>query len=120
MKRVVLIDDSEIILDLVSHGLREAGYDVVALSDPKRFSEIHKLSPSLILLDINMPEVFGDDVAQFFKDEWNVSAPIYMFSDIDERDLKRRAQEGNADGYICKGWGMDRLLECVAKIIGTP
>ena len=56
------------------------------------------------------------DVVGFFKEAWGVTAPIYLFSDIPEDELKERADEAGANGYISKSWGLEVLVEKVLEI----
>jgi len=114
--RVVAIDDSPMILRAVKHALEKAGFAVTTLDSPSAFESIKGVEPDLILLDINMPELFGDDVVGFFRQEWKINAPIYLCSDVAEDELRARAQAAGADGYICKGWGLDALVQRVREV----
>lgn len=98
--------------------LESAGYQVDIVTDPLLFHTIPGLEPDMILLDINMPGVLGDKVAQDFKKTWGGHTPIYLFSDIDEDELKERAVAANADGYMCKGWGLERVAQTIQDIVG--
>lgn len=111
--RVVAIDDSPMILRAVKHALEKAGFAVTTLDSPSAFETIKGVEPDIILLDINMPELFGDDVIAFFRQEWKINAPIYLCSDVAEDELRARAEAAGADGYICKGWGLDVLVQRV-------
>ncbi|RMG16160.1 MAG: response regulator [Deltaproteobacteria bacterium] len=119
MKHVVVVDDSEIVTELLKSALEAEGVRVTACLEPEREVVAGADPPDLILLDINMPQYFGDDVAAFFRDAWQVEAPIYLFSDIDEADLKARTEEAGVAGYIWKGWGMDRVVERILDLLGA-
>ena len=121
MKRVVIVDDSEVILAMVKDALEDAGCDVVAMTEPTtRADFVGEQIPDLVLVDINMPQFYGDDLALFLKEALGISAPIYLFSTLDEAELERRAHECGAAGYICKGWGMERLVSIVRDILDLP
>lgn len=118
-KLIIIVDDSEIVLAAAQNALEEEGFSVQALKEPVSFSIDEDAPPSLVLLDINMPQVYGDDVAQFLKEEWDVKAPIYLFSDLPEPELERRCRHAGADGYICKSWGLKALVEKVREIVAS-
>jgi CheY-like chemotaxis protein/HPt (histidine-containing phosphotransfer) domain-containing protein len=120
-KRVVLIDDSEIILESVKLALEELGCDVEAMPEPARscFSP-ETTAPDLVLLDVNMPQAYGDDIARFLRDVCELTSPIYLYSSLSEEELGARAAEAGADGFICKSWGRERLIAAVREILGLP
>ncbi len=114
-KKVLLVDDSEIVLTMASAALESGGYEVRSI---ERWEDLDTMImhfiPDLILMDVNMPEVFGDHALMFFKEERGLSrVPILLYSDIDEKELRQRAEACGADGYISKSWGIDRMLEVV-------
>ena len=105
-KRVVVIDDSQIVLAMVEAELTDAGYQVVCLLEPQMIDG----PVDLILLDIQMPQIYGDDAARWLRDIQGVQAPIYLVSSIAEDELANRAAKAGVDGYICKNWGIERLV----------
>ena len=119
-KKIAIIDDSELVLNLMRSKLGALGYEVCSVSEPREFDRLPAFDPDLILLDINMPEVYGDDVASYLQHHWRLRAPIYLLSDISEYELKRRAKDAQVAGYLCKGWGMDTIVTKIKEIIGTP
>ena len=115
--RIVAIDDSPMILRAVKLALEKAGFAVTTLDSPSGFEAVKSIQPDLILLDINMPELYGDDAVEFFRQEWHIEAPIYLCSDIPEEELRQRASTSGASGYICKGWGLDVLVQRVQEAL---
>ena len=117
--RIVVIDDSPMILRTAKLALEKAGFAVTTLDNPSAFEIVRKANPDLILLDINMPELFGDDVVDFFRQEWQINAPIYLCSDIPEEELRQRTLAAGASGYICKGWGLEELVARVSRALAN-
>jgi DNA-binding response OmpR family regulator len=115
--RIVVIDDSPMILRTAKLALEKAGFAVTTLDNPSAFEVVRDAEPDLILLDINMPELFGDDVVEFFRQEWKINAPIFLCSDIPEDELRQRAMSSGASGYICKGWGLEVLVQRVQQAL---
>jgi DNA-binding response OmpR family regulator len=117
MKRIAIIDDSKEMLDMVSRALSNAGFQVLPLLEPNRPALTDQGPPDLVLLDINMPQAFGDDIVTLLKDVWEIEAPVYLHSQIDEEELRQRAQEAGADGYISKNWGIETLVSRVQGLL---
>ena len=118
MKKILIIDDSQMILNLAKKALTSAGYEVDTLTDAAGFDPAQREPPDLVLVDINMPQFYGDDIVAYFRAEWPNDAPIYLFSNIDEEELKQRADQCGATGYISKEWGLERLVTSVQSILG--
>jgi len=119
MKKILVIDDSSVVLDLTKKTLEACGFTVDARSDLGEFDPAAPGAPDLVLVDINMSEFYGDDIVPFLRAEGSVTAPIYLFSNIAEQELATRAAECGADGYISKQWGVRRLLEIVKSVLGS-
>ena len=74
--------------------------------------------PDLLLVDINMPKFFGDDIVTYIKDTWNLTAPIFLFSNVSEQELEQACTRCGADGYISKGWGVEAMIASVQTVLG--
>ncbi len=119
-KRIVLIDDSEIILERIKYVLEDEGCLVTATTEPSRAAFAGARSPDLVLLDVNMPQAFGDDIARFLREAWGLESKIFLYSSLTETELEERARDAGADGFICKSWGIGRLVEEVRAILHLP
>lgn len=117
VKRILVIDDSPIIQAAAKHALVTAGYTVELRGT---FDELMSMSLDgfdLILMDVQMPELYGDDVAMVLRHERGVTTPIYLFSTLPEADLAERATSARVDGFISKALGMDHMLVRVREIL---
>jgi DNA-binding response OmpR family regulator len=117
MKRIVIIDDSIVVLNSASAALSDAGYEVTTMTEPSREEIVGDRAVDLLLVDVNMPEAFGDDVSRFLKEVWKIPAPIYLYSSLAEAELARRVRDARADGFICKAWGTEGLVATVRQIL---
>jgi CheY-like chemotaxis protein len=120
-KQILVVDDSPLVLEMMSAALEAAGYDALVANDLgalDRHRKAHR--PDLVLMDVQMPEAFGDDVAMFLRAARQLEAPIYLMSNLEERELKRRAAEAGLDGYIPKQLGADGIVQRVRQILGAP
>lgn len=118
-KTIFVLDDSEIVLELVRTELTQAGYAVQATSDLAELERLRTTSkPDLVLLDVQMPELFGDDIGMVLRDVHKLACPIYLLSSLDPTDLEQRAAEAGLDGYISKRDGMAAVVRKVRDILG--
>jgi DNA-binding response OmpR family regulator len=118
MKRILLVEDSPIIQAAAAHSLTEAGYQVDARSTFDELIAKGVEGFDLILMDVQMPELYGDDVAMVLRNERGVTTPIYLFSSLDPEELSVRASAASVDGYISKQEGMEHLVSRVKTILG--
>lgn len=118
MKRILLIDDSPVIQAAAVYTLTEAGYEVSARSSFDELMTQPIEGFDLILMDVQMPELYGDDVAMVLRHERGVKTPIYLFSTLDASELAERATSADVDGYVSKALGMEHMLERVREILG--
>ena len=117
-KQILIVDDSALVLDMMRAALDAAGYDVLIANDLAQLEEHRRFHrPDLVLMDVQMPEAFGDDVAMVLRAAREVEAPIYLLSTLDEAELKRRAADAEIDGFISKQIGVDAIIARVREII---
>ena len=118
MKRILLMDDSEIFLEVARRALEHAGYEVIVANDLESFQQARQQKPAdLVLMDVQMPEAFGDDIAMTLRFAHDVDTPIYLLSSLSDKELAERANEAQIDGFISKNIGMERIVEQVRRIL---
>jgi CheY-like chemotaxis protein len=121
MKRILLVDDSAIYLEATRRALEAAGYAVVCASDLSELAEVRTRGVfDLVLMDVQMPEAFGDDVAMILRDSHGLAARSYLVSALDERDLAERVAWSGVDGYISKNVGLTEIVAQVVAILEAP
>jgi len=121
MSRVLVIDDSPMLLELTVRALSAAGYQASGAIDLASLEQ--KLAEgafALILMDVNMPEMFGDDVVEYLRSVKKVSSKLVLHSDIPEHELEAKTRASGADGYILKSGGLEAMLAEVIKLVGPP
>lgn len=117
-KRILLVDDSPLIRASAAEVLGTAGYQVTVRAAFDELLEHGIDGFDLILIDVQMPELYGDDVAFTLRGQRGVTTPIYLFSSIDEAELAGLAADAGIDGYISKSAGLDALVVRVGQILG--
>lgn len=118
MKRIMLMDDSEMFLEVIASALRAAGYEVVCANDLAQLAHVRQqVASDLVLMDVQMPEAFGDDVALTLRHVYGISAPIYLLSSLEEAELADRVQWAGIDGFISKQLGAEEIVNRVRTIV---
>ena len=116
-KRILLVDDSPLIRASTAQALGTAGFEVTVRAAFDELLEGGIEGFDLILMDVQMPELYGDDVAFTLRGQRGVTTPIYLFSSIDEGELAALAKDAGIDGYILKSAGLDELVARVRRIL---
>ncbi len=114
MKKILIIDDDEDILDCVSLILSKAGFDVdthnTGLEVPRKVKEYQ---PNAILLDINLPGKKGTMVYKELCKKF--TTPIIFFSaNADKAEVLR---ECNAHAFISKPFDINNLVHVVSDCV---
>jgi two-component system, NtrC family, sensor kinase len=115
--RILLVDDSAVIRVSAAHALEAAGFTVTVRAAFDELLEHGIDGFDLILMDVHMPELYGDDVAFTLRGERGVTTPIYLFSSLEERELAKLAADAGIDGYLLKSAGLDALVARVRQIL---
>ncbi|MBS3808075.1 MAG: response regulator [Bacteroidales bacterium] len=118
-KKILVIDDSETNLLLLSAVLEDAGYDVELLNDSHQaVAYINKHKPDLVLLDLLMPGMDGFE----FMDKMNqdIRRPgfsIVVVTAYDSHDNKQKAKDLGAADVINKPIDISSFLDKVEQIV---
>lgn len=118
--KLLLIDDSEITLQLMQERARQGGFDVrIALSLAEVRSIIHGWSPNVIVADVNMPDMRGDDLCARLKIEASTrDAIVLLCSSMAEDKLATIADAAGADGFVSKALGLDSFVSTIEAMCG--
>jgi two-component system torCAD operon response regulator TorR len=117
-KSILVMDDSSIVLDTLRAVLEASGYGVTTVASLSELESARaSIHPDLFILDVQMPEAFGDDVARVLREVKSVQAPILLFSSLNEDALAARAKDAELAGYVSKNAGLDALLERVSTLL---
>ena len=105
-RRVLIVDDSEIVARLLKAELEAKGFEIQYAPDAEKATSIilkRQTRPDLILLDINMPKVDGAQFCRFVKkNDMFRSIKVIFCSGEDREKVKRLVSECGADGFILK------------------
>jgi two-component system phosphate regulon response regulator PhoB len=116
---VLVVDDERDIVDLVRYHLTQAGYRVITAGDGRTALESARRDrPSLIILDLMLPVLSGNDVAKSLKqDEKTREIPILMLTARSEEMDRVVGFEIGADDYVVKPFSPRELVLRVQAIL---
>ena len=119
-KRILLIDDSEVVRAMVSDALEQHGYEVITAAngfDANRFL-FQKEKPDLIIMDVMIPLLNGNKTAKLIKENKNTKEiPILLLSSKPAEELNRLTIESGADGFIQKPFDTRLLVEKIEQTL---
>lgn len=110
-RRLVLIDDSEIVLAVMTPVLTEAGFDVRAVSSLRKFvNAVMDWKPHMIVTDLYMPEMSGAELCTWLRNHVETAkTPVIICSSAPDAELERVAKQVGADGFVSKNAGPEAL-----------
>ena len=114
---ILVADDDSQICEALERSLRYEGYNVVTVTDGGlAISEIEKNPPSLLVLDINMPDVNGIQVTRYMRSV-GIDIPICILSARDEVKDRVAGLEAGADDYMTKPFAFEELLARIKALL---
>lgn len=113
--KILVIDDSELVLDITRDALEEEDYQVLTNSSWVEVNAtIREHRPDMILLDLMMPSIKGESLCEILKkSSFGRDIPIIIFSTKEESEIKRLAEDAGAEGYIVKRMNKKDIVESV-------
>ncbi len=117
--RVLIIDDEEHIVELIRYNLENEGYETLTAYNGKDgISLAVKFQPSLILLDVMLPEMNGLKVCKTLRQaKETLNIPIIMLTAKSEEIDKIVGLELGADDYITKPFSVRELLARIKAVL---
>ena len=116
-KKILVCDDDLGILEMLELLLDEDGYDVVL--EPNSVNALRTIDreqPDLILLDIWMPVISGDQILKALKsDQQKKDVPVLMYSASTEG--RAIAESSGADSFISKPFDLTQLLSEIDSLL---
>jgi DNA-binding response OmpR family regulator len=120
-KKILLLDDSTITLEMEKAVLEERGYEVAVAATLLEFrAELERFQPEIILTDLMMPDVSGKDIVRVLKQDFDTQQiPIILFSSRPDGELAVIAEQAGADGYLSKSHGIEKLGDMVDELVDS-
>jgi two-component system chemotaxis response regulator CheY len=117
-KKILTIDDSKTMRDMLMLTLTDAGFDVIQGVDGQDGIEVLGDNPvDVIITDINMPKMDGYGVIRVLrKSAIHKSTPILVLTTESDSDKKNLAREAGATGWMVKPFEPERLVATIRKV----
>ncbi len=114
--RILVVDDDRLVLATLTHGLSEAGYEVIDADngdDAILLAREHR--PQLALLDIRMEGKSGFDVAETLRDAYGI--PFMFLSAFSDAATLAKVQALGAQAYLIKPLDVGQIVPSVAAVL---
>lgn len=116
MKKILIIEDDEVIRDELASLLQNSGYNSFIIHNfENAINEILKIKPDLVLLDINIPYINGELLLQNLRKKSNV--PVIMVTSRNQESDEVLSMSYGADDYITKPYNPNILLLRIAAVL---
>ncbi len=121
MKKILTVDDSVSVRQMVRAVLTVAGYGVIEAKDGREaLGAARGDQANMVITDLNMPVMDGlTFIRELRKLPAYSGVPIVFLSTESDASLKQEAKAAGATGWITKPFSQEQLLSVVKKLIGT-
>jgi DNA-binding response OmpR family regulator len=119
-KRLLVVEDEDILRHLLVMTLRSEGYEVFEADNGKKGLRLAlKHHPQMILLDIVMPTMNGTDMLSLLRqDKWGKKANVILLTNLGDFESMDRVKHLGVTDYLVKSdWSLDELTEQIAAKI---
>lgn len=120
MTKVLAVDDSASMRQMVSFTLKGAGYDVVEAKDGVEALGIAKTTSfNLVVTDVNMPNMDGISLIRELRALPDYKfTPMLMLTTESGTDKKSEGKAAGATGWIVKPFNPEQLLATIKRVVG--
>ncbi len=119
-KKILAVDDSGSLRQMLAFSLKSGGYQVIdAVDGVDGLAKARTTQVDLVLTDQNMPNMDGLTLIKSLRGLPEYRAvPILMLTTESSAEMKSLGREAGANGWLVKPFDPNRLLEVVGKLIG--
>jgi two-component system chemotaxis response regulator CheY len=119
-KKILAVDDSKTMRDMVTFTLKGAGYEVVDAEDGKQALDKLKTGKvDAVITDLNMPNMNGFELIRALRaDPSYKMTPILMLTTEGDDAKKQEGKSAGATGWVVKPFNPEKLVQVVKKVCG--
>lgn len=118
MKKILVAEDNKLILETIFHSLTREGYQIIKANDGKECLKLlEDIEVDLLITDLYMPFVNGNEVIAIVRDERKINIPILVVSAASAEDNVLKAFELGADDFMVKPFSLVELNVRVKKLL---
>lgn len=117
---VLAVDDSRTIRDMMKLTLEQSNIEIHLAEDGLNALEVLEgITPDAIITDINMPNLDGFGFIEEVRKKENYKAtPILVLTTESSAELKTRARQAGATGWIVKPFDPEKLIRALKTVAG--
>lgn len=118
MKKILIVDDSEIQRISLGQGLRKAGYEVVeAANGVEALGKLATVENIVVIItDLNMPDMDGITMCKKLKEQkTHIGVPIFILTSEATPELKARSKEAGVLAWIVKPHVTEKVIAAIEK-----
>lgn len=118
-QRVLLVDDDEKVAGIISSVLKQAGFEIIiAYSGSEALTLFEKRNPSVVLLELLLPDMGGMEVVHFIRErDPDRTVPIIVMSGATGGYQSGQAVSAGADIFLSKPVGVDELMQSFGELV---
>ena len=116
--KILTVDDSRTMRDMLRLALTSAGYNVVqAIDGVDGLAVLERESPDVVITDINMPKMdgFGFIEGARKREKFRI-LPILVLTTESDPEKKQRARSAGATGWIVKPFDPTKLVDVIRRV----
>ena len=117
--KVLAVDDSVSIRQMVNHTLQDAGYEVVTANDGRdALSKLNTCNFDVIISDINMPNMGGLELVKELRAKPQYKfTPILILTTETSAEKKMEGKQAGATGWLVKPFNPETLLKTIKRVM---
>jgi CheY-like chemotaxis protein len=127
-KRILIVDDDEALVELLSRRLQQQGYETLTADTGQTgLALVREHLPALVILDLRLPDTDGFSVCQQLVDmPETCSIPVIILSGMERPDIIRRCRAAGCCYFVHKPYDPNALLVLIrqamaeAELWGDP
>jgi DNA-binding response OmpR family regulator len=113
MKKILIIEDEQDIVDIATMILEDEGYEVSSFTEFSDFeTKVTASQADLVLLDLNLNGYSGEQICRYIKGSTHLkqTSVVLMSANKNIREVK---DEAGADGFICKPFDLAHFIDTI-------
>jgi DNA-binding response OmpR family regulator len=120
MKKILIVEDDNILSMAITTALAKKGYEtLIAIDGDDALAKVKNFEPDLILLDLILPKKSGEEVlAEIMKNEKTKNIPVLVATVKSENETISRCVELGARGYFIKAhYTLDEIADKIKQVL---
>lgn len=118
MSKIMIVEDSKFVANAIKIIMTQGGLDVTTVEDfTNVVDQVKKEKPNLIILDLNLPEISGEEIFKTLKSDAETSNIKIIILTAKSDAMKWEQELKKADKFMAKPFDNDELLKTVKSLL---